>query len=90
MFQQAGAQTAAAPQTGGGDLRGNPAAAPAAAAATASVVTCPACQKTVAPGKFCAECGTVLPAGPKFCSGCGAKLADGAKFCPECGAKAGA
>lgn len=86
MFQQAGAQQAAAPQTGGGDLKGNPAAG---AAPTPSNVTCPACQKTVAPGKFCAECGTTLPAGPKFCSGCGAKLLDGAKFCPECGAKAG-
>ncbi len=86
MFQQAGSQQAATPQTGGGDLKGNP----AAQAAQTSGVTCPACHKTVAPGKFCAECGTPLPAGPKFCSGCGAKLADGAKFCPECGVKAGA
>ena len=86
MFQQAGAQQSAAPQTGGGDLKGNPAAAPAAP----SGVTCPACQKTVPPGKFCAECGSALPTGPKFCSGCGAKLADGAKFCPECGTKTGA
>jgi membrane protease subunit (stomatin/prohibitin family) len=86
MFQQAGAQQAAAPQTGGGDLRGNPGAAPQAAPST---VTCPACQKPVASGKFCAECGAALPVatGPKFCAGCGTKLADGARFCPECGAK---
>ncbi len=50
-------------------------------------VTCPACNKTVSPGKFCAECGTPLPTGPKFCSNCGNKLPPGAKFCGECGTK---
>lgn len=88
MFQQAGAQQAADPQNGGGDLKGNPAFQAAQASAPSGVV-CPACNKTVSPGKFCAECGTPLPAGPKFCSGCGAKLTLSAKFCPECGVKVG-
>lgn len=34
-------------------------------------------------GKFCAECGTVLP---RPCSRCGAENASVAKFCGECGA----
>ncbi len=86
MFQQAGAQQAAAPQVGGGELKGNQ--GQAAPQAGPSTVTCPSCQKNVASGKFCAECGTALPAaGPKFCAGCGAKLAEAAKFCPECGSK---
>ncbi|MBN2525895.1 MAG: SPFH domain-containing protein [Deltaproteobacteria bacterium] len=54
-----------------------------------ALVTCPDCQKTVPPGKFCAECGAALPTGPKFCSNCGNKLDAGARFCPECGNKAG-
>jgi membrane protease subunit (stomatin/prohibitin family) len=61
--------------------------APAAAQGGAASVTCPKCSKTVAPGKFCAECGSPLAAaGPKFCSGCGTQLAGGAKFCSGCGA----
>lgn len=34
-------------------------------------------------GKFCAECGQKLEAGPKFCSECGCKAPG--KFCSECG-----
>jgi predicted ATPase/class 3 adenylate cyclase len=33
-------------------------------------------------GKFCSECGTLLPRG---CAQCGADNAQGAKFCGECG-----
>ncbi|MBN2343290.1 MAG: SPFH domain-containing protein [Deltaproteobacteria bacterium] len=85
MFQQQGA---AAPQSGlppanQGHLDG---ASGQATAATQGVV-CGACQKTVSPGKFCAECGQPLPTGPKFCGNCGNKLGAGAKFCPECGTK---
>jgi membrane protease subunit (stomatin/prohibitin family) len=68
-----------------GALQG--AATPAGQAATGGGVTCPKCAKVVAPGKFCAECGTPLAAGPKFCGNCGAKVAGGAKFCAECGTK---
>jgi membrane protease subunit (stomatin/prohibitin family) len=83
MFQRAEAGAAEAPQSPtAGTLKGE------AAAAEAGVV-CGACKKTVAPGKFCSECGSPLPAGPKFCSGCGAKLSGEAKFCPECGHKVG-
>jgi hypothetical protein len=67
----------------------NPGAAAAgAAAAGAALVQCPGCNARVAPGKFCAECGTPLAAaGPKKCAGCQAELAPGAKFCPECGTR---
>jgi len=78
------------PQGGGqpgapGGLQGAP--TPAGQATAGAGVTCPGCGKTVAPGKFCAECGKALATGPKFCSKCGTKLADGAKFCPDCGQK---
>jgi membrane protease subunit (stomatin/prohibitin family) len=46
-------------------------------------VTCGSCKATVAPGKFCAECGKELAAGPRFCSNCGQPL--GGKFCGNCG-----
>jgi membrane protease subunit (stomatin/prohibitin family) len=49
-------------------------------------VTCGKCQKTVASGKFCAECGAELAASPKFCSGCGQPLSG--KFCGNCGTAA--
>jgi membrane protease subunit (stomatin/prohibitin family) len=50
-------------------------------------VNCGACGKTVAPGKFCAECGKALEApGPKFCSNCGKPISG--KFCGECGTAA--
>jgi membrane protease subunit (stomatin/prohibitin family) len=99
MFQQ---QAHAAPQGGpqapAGYPQGaqQPPPAPGALSGAASApgqatsgggVTCTGCGKVVAPGKFCAECGKPLAAGPKFCANCGAKLADGAKFCPECGTK---
>jgi membrane protease subunit (stomatin/prohibitin family) len=78
------------PQGGGqpgapGGLQGAP--TQAGQATTGAGVACPGCGKTVAPGKFCAECGKPLATGPKFCSKCGAKMAEGAKFCPECGQK---
>jgi len=50
-------------------------------------VICPSCTQSVAPGKFCAECGKPLPAaGPRFCSGCGKPVSG--KFCAECGTAA--
>jgi membrane protease subunit (stomatin/prohibitin family) len=50
-------------------------------------VTCGACNASVNPGKFCAECGKPLAApGPKFCSSCG--VAMNGKFCGECGTAA--
>jgi membrane protease subunit (stomatin/prohibitin family) len=48
-------------------------------------VKCPACGATVAPGKFCAECGQALAVARKFCSNCGVEVAAGAKFCSGCG-----
>jgi membrane protease subunit (stomatin/prohibitin family) len=67
-----------------------PGLAPAQAGGAASV-TCGKCKSSVAPGKFCAECGAPLAApGPKFCSGCGQPWTPGAKFCPECGTSLGA
>jgi len=66
-----------------------PAAAPGLAPQTAggvATVTCGKCGQSVAPGKFCAECGAPLAApGPKFCSGCGQPWTPGAKFCAGCG-----
>jgi membrane protease subunit (stomatin/prohibitin family) len=57
----------------------------------AGAVQCGKCGQSVAPGKFCAECGAVLAApGPKFCSGCGQAWVAGAKFCPGCGTNASA
>jgi membrane protease subunit (stomatin/prohibitin family) len=83
MFQQAGTGAAQAPQSpSAGTLKGD-------AAGEKAGVVCDACKKTVAPGKFCSECGSPLPSGPKFCSGCGAQLNGEAKFCPECGHKVG-
>ena len=49
-------------------------------------VTCGSCKATVNPGKFCAECGKELAAGPKFCTGCGQPIAG--KFCGNCGTAA--
>jgi membrane protease subunit (stomatin/prohibitin family) len=64
-------------------------AAPAAPAGTlggGATVACGKCGKSVAPGKFCAECGAPLTAaGPKFCSGCGQPWTPGSKFCSGCG-----
>jgi membrane protease subunit (stomatin/prohibitin family) len=56
----------------------------------AATVTCPACNASVAAGKFCAECGKTLPppaaAAGKFCTGCGKPMSG--KFCAECGTAA--
>jgi membrane protease subunit (stomatin/prohibitin family) len=93
MMQQAGQGQGATPaqpqqgegQSAPGDLKGT--APPSEQSADGGLVTCSECGKTVAPGKFCAECGSKLDAGPKFCQKCGHKLSQGAKFCPECGTK---
>jgi membrane protease subunit (stomatin/prohibitin family) len=68
-----------------------PQAAPGGAQPTAPTtaggkVSCPKCNASVPPGKFCAECGTVLAAAPakRFCSGCGVEIG-AAKFCANCG-----
>lgn len=58
--------------------------APNTPGTTMNQVTCPGCGQSVAPGKFCAECGKPLQAaGPKFCTGCGKQVSG--KFCGECG-----
>jgi membrane protease subunit (stomatin/prohibitin family) len=94
MFQQAAAPAAGAPAAapapaGGLGQPPGPPAAPAAVAnaPTLTAVTCGKCGRTVAPGKFCAECGQPLAPARRFCSGCGAELTAGAKFCSGCGAK---
>ncbi len=50
---------------------------------------CPKCQAGLAAdARFCAQCGTPVPAastGPKFCAGCGTQLAAGSRFCAQCG-----
>ena len=71
-----------------GRAPGQPASQPNLPGATANVV-CPACSASVAPGKFCAECGKTLPApaaASKFCTGCGKPMTG--KFCAECGTAA--
>ncbi len=57
---------------------------PVAPAAPAGTVVCPSCQKTVAKGKFCMECGFKFVTN---CPNCGKEVVDGAKFCLECGQK---
>jgi membrane protease subunit (stomatin/prohibitin family) len=54
--------------------------------AGAGTVICAGCKASVAPGKFCPECGKALASGPKFCTGCGKAMSG--KFCAECGAAA--
>lgn len=45
--------------------------------------SCPQCRASNPPGaRFCAQCGTALPAN---CPQCGAALPAGAKFCASCG-----
>ncbi|MBI4507993.1 MAG: SPFH domain-containing protein [Deltaproteobacteria bacterium] len=82
QFQQAmqpGTQTPAGTQA-------MPPGIPGATPSGASSMTCSKCQKQVAPGKFCAECGSPLAAAtPKFCSGCGQSLPPSGRFCPGCG-----
>lgn len=59
-------------------------------AGAGGAVVCPGCNARVAPGKFCAECGTSLaPPAPRPCAACNTVLAPGAKFCPNCGTKTG-
>ncbi|HKE14440.1 MAG TPA: SPFH domain-containing protein [Kofleriaceae bacterium] len=60
---------------------------PSTPATTMGNVTCPSCNQSVAPGKFCAECGKPLAAaGPRFCVGCGKPISG--KFCADCGTAA--
>lgn len=84
MFQQnaPGATAPASSNQSPGQLKGD-----ARTGGGTDRVTCPSCNKPVAPGKFCAECGKPLPSGPKFCKECGLKIGSDAKFCPECGSK---
>ena len=58
-------------------------------AAAASLITCPSCNKQVAKGKFCPECGAEMVKDNNMvkCISCGAEIVKDAKFCPECGAK---
>ncbi|MEM1414715.1 MAG: SPFH domain-containing protein [Myxococcota bacterium] len=56
-----------------------------AASGAAGMVQCPACNKSVVMGKFCAECGNSLTPAPKFCPSCGVEQAAGARFCSNCG-----
>jgi membrane protease subunit (stomatin/prohibitin family) len=70
---------------GPGQLQGA-AGAPAQGGGVAGTgVTCPACGATVAPGKFCAECGQTLAVAKKFCANCGAEVPASGKFCAGCG-----
>ncbi|MEM9071198.1 MAG: SPFH domain-containing protein [Myxococcota bacterium] len=48
-------------------------------------VDCPGCNASVAPGKFCAECGVKLTSAPRFCPSCGFQNPPGARFCSSCG-----
>ena len=71
------------------DRRGGQTLAPAAAG-----VVCASCMTSVAPGKFCSNCGTEMQAkkeeakaGGVFCTGCGSPLSADAKFCGQCGTK---
>ena len=65
------------------------AVAPVQGAPSTADVACPKCSAMVAPGRFCAECGSPMatPA-KKFCTGCGAEVAAAAKFCANCGTPA--
>ncbi len=62
-----------APSTGGAEAKGP------------GPVMCPGCAKQVAPGKFCAECGTSLVPKKRVCPSCGVEGAPNARFCAECG-----
>jgi len=54
-------------------------------ASASNLITCPSCKKSVAPGKFCAECGAPLATNP-VCPKCNAQVMPDAKFCSSCGA----
>jgi membrane protease subunit (stomatin/prohibitin family) len=93
---QGGGQMGGAPPQGGypqgtgvpvsqGQVQGAaPAPAPGGGVAGTGV-KCGACGATVAPGKFCAECGQPIVAAKKFCPGCGVEVPVGSKFCSGCG-----
>jgi membrane protease subunit (stomatin/prohibitin family) len=55
------------------------------AAAPRAQVSCPGCKKSVAPGKYCSECGTSLANAQRACASCGTPGASTARFCAECG-----
>lgn len=78
------------PQQGGGYPPQQGGGYPPQQAAAAGMVSCPGCNASVPPGKFCAECGTSLaPPQPKPCPACNMVAAPGAKFCANCGTKMG-
>jgi hypothetical protein len=68
-----------------------PAPAPARASALPSVI-CTSCTLSVPHGKFCSDCGAVLPppAPPpsvrRFCAHCGTPRGGAGRFCARCGA----
>ncbi len=81
-------QGSASQAAGQGAVQGAAAAPAPGGGVQGSGVTCSACNATVAPGKFCAECGQALAAPKAFCTNCGAELTGGAKFCSGCGTAA--
>jgi len=70
---------------GGPPPQGYPPQGAPPAAAAGGLVHCGACGKSVAPGKFCAECGGSLAPVPKACAACGTVAPPGGKFCANCG-----
>lgn len=48
------------------------------------MVACPACGKSVIPGRFCSECGHAFA---RRCPKCGVELTGDSKFCANCGEK---
>jgi hypothetical protein len=66
--------------------------APAPAPALPSVI-CTSCARSVPHGKFCSDCGAVLPppsppaSARRFCARCGAPRGGAGRFCAKCGAK---
>ncbi|MCC6746639.1 MAG: SPFH domain-containing protein [Deltaproteobacteria bacterium] len=101
MFQQnMGGHGQAAPSgPGGGFPQGSAGGGPGQVQGSAGMpapgggvagsgVACAACGATVAPGRFCSECGQTLAAPKKFCTNCGGELASAAKFCAGCGTAA--
>lgn len=79
------------PGAGGGGAGGQPTAPPTPApTGGGTTVECPSCHAQNAPGgKFCASCGSALPAAaPKatHCTQCGVVIQPGSKFCSGCGA----
>ena len=69
-----------------------PAPARAAAPALPSVI-CTSCTLSVPHGKFCSDCGAVLPppappaSARRFCAHCGTPRGGAGRFCAKCGAK---